>query len=184
MLRDASCMDLEDLHPPLFIRQWDLDLPVQPPRTKECGIQNIRPVGCHDHFHLYKQDKSVFVRHYASRQTALKILGQVVRDNQHHLNKVYSFLHQNCNSGTITVLARRTTLQMTDYVAVFCDYCMRAEGLIRTKNNNSLLTNCELFFASCKCNMNLQHLMNEFRRKKNFHVTMYRFQEMNSRQLI
>lgn len=70
------------------------------------------------------------MRHYAGRQTALEILGQAVRDNQHHLNKLSSFLQQNYSSATITVLARKTTLQMTDCVAVSCEYCMRAEGLI------------------------------------------------------
>ncbi|BAS98545.1 Os06g0607850 [Oryza sativa Japonica Group] len=54
MFSNTSCVNFEDFHPRLLIWQWNFNLPVQPPRTKECRVQNIRTISRHDHFYLYK----------------------------------------------------------------------------------------------------------------------------------
>jgi hypothetical protein len=46
------------LHCYLLVWQWDLDLPVQASRAHEGWVQHVRPVGGHDHLHLWAGEQS------------------------------------------------------------------------------------------------------------------------------
>ena len=51
-LRDARCMDLENLQPLTLVGFRDFNLTVQPSWTEQGRVQNIRPVRGHDHLDL------------------------------------------------------------------------------------------------------------------------------------
>mmetsp|Transcript_44288 Transcript_44288/g.132617 ORF Transcript_44288/g.132617 Transcript_44288/m.132617 type:complete len:200 (+) Transcript_44288:650-1249(+) len=59
MLGEACRMNLEDLHARCLVRQWNLDLAVEPPRTQQRRIQHIRPICCHDHLDLAQDVKAI-----------------------------------------------------------------------------------------------------------------------------
>jgi hypothetical protein len=58
-LADGSCVDLEDFHARNFIRQWDLDLAVDPSWPHQRGVECIGSVRSHDDLRLSQIVKAV-----------------------------------------------------------------------------------------------------------------------------
>jgi hypothetical protein len=53
MLGDVDSVDLQDLHPRLLVGQGNLNLSIQAAGPQESRVQDIWPIGGHDHFHLF-----------------------------------------------------------------------------------------------------------------------------------
>mmetsp|Transcript_71849 Transcript_71849/g.150117 ORF Transcript_71849/g.150117 Transcript_71849/m.150117 type:complete len:311 (-) Transcript_71849:782-1714(-) len=56
-------VDLEDLRPPLEVRNAKLDAAVHAARTQQRGVQSVRTVGCHQHFDVTARVEAVKLVH-------------------------------------------------------------------------------------------------------------------------
>lgn len=115
-------MDFQDFLTSCFIRQWNLDLSVESSRSKQCRIQNIRPVCCHNHLNSAKLVESIKLVQQLHQSSLHLSVCRITLTEPPASNRV-DFVHEDDAGFVISCIAEHFSNNSRRLSNVFVDNC-------------------------------------------------------------
>ena len=119
---DGFRMDFQDFLTSCFIRQWNLDLSVEPSRSKQCRIQNIRPVCRHNHLNSAKLVESIKLVQQLHQSSLHLSVCRITLTEPPASNRV-DFVHKDDAGFVISCITEHLSNNSCRLSNVFVDNC-------------------------------------------------------------